>query len=65
MASKKKKLPPDQQPGSDVLSEINRITLHWIRGDMYSDQALYEIGEVVGQSEWFEGILESQGWKVE
>lgn len=55
-------LPPIQQPGGPVLSTIQGFTHRWTRGEIYSDEALCEIANIVAHNEFFEGLLEAAGW---
>ena len=54
---RKGNLPPRQQPGGDVLSDIQNATFKWARGQIYSDEALSDIAEIVKGSDYFEGLL--------
>jgi hypothetical protein len=56
--------PPAQQPGAEALSDIGAVYLRWVRGEIYSDEAIAAIADLVGHDhgEWFEGCLESMGW---
>ena len=62
LAKEPRNEPPIKQPGGVVLSEINTVCIRWIRGDIYSDEAIENIGDVVARNEFFEGLLECAGW---
>lgn len=54
--------PPIQQPGGDVLSEMQRVLLRWTRGEIYSDEAFNDLGDVIVSCGLFDSIIESAGW---
>lgn len=50
-------IPPRQQPGGEVLSSIQAVTFRWTRGEIFSDQAIEDIAELVNESDWFYGSI--------
>ena len=50
--------PPIEQPSGDVLSEVMHICMLWVRGEMYSTDALYNIREFINDTS---EIVESGG----
>jgi hypothetical protein len=56
---------PRTQPGGEMLGDITSICLRWTRGDIYSDEAIEQIGDIVARDEYFFGLLECAGWTHE
>jgi len=53
---------PRTQPGGEMLGNIMAICHRWTRDEIYSDEAIEQIGDIVARDEYFFGLLESAGW---